>query len=250
MGGVPITEVILEPALDPFSAEGRLARSAEERERMRRSRYHLATSRVLVQVDPADPTSFAGMVAPDGTTYLIAVTNTDFIPVVWSDPAGTTLAIGMPDLLRHSNPALPIGIDPFWEDPITIWPQDRAALLDWAQAFPTQLQQPAELEVLADGELVPWRAEFLKRLQEERLRARVWLVKTRILPDADQWVTVVIEGSPPDVVRIGDLAMQAAAATGTEEWINTARWEVLGGTVPGYAKKFLKAHGETRLLDR
>jgi hypothetical protein len=245
-----MTEVILEPDIDPASPEGRLARSAEERERMRRSRYHLATSRVIVQVAPDNPANFAGMVAPDGTAYIIAVTNPDFIPVVWSDPRGRTVAIGMADLLRASDPRLPIGIDPFWEDPLTVWPQDRAELLDWAQAFPTRLASPAELEVLSPDDVTPWRSLFRARLQEEGVRARVWLVKSRVLPDAEQWITVVMEASPADAVRIADLAMQTAAATGTRQWINTARWEVLGGAVPAYVKKFLKAHTETRLLDR
>lgn len=217
---------------------------------MRRSRYHLATSRVIVQVNPNDPTDFAGMVAPDGTAYIIAVTNPDFIPDVWRDPHGRTVAIGMPDLLRSSNPHVPIGIDPFWEDPLTIRPQGRAALLDWSQAFPRQLTTPAELEVLGPDDVAPWRALLLARVREEGLRARVWLVKSRVQPDAEQWVTVVVEANPPEALRVADLAMEAAAATDTRQWINTAKWEALGGPVPGYVKKFLKAHPETRLLNR
>lgn len=217
---------------------------------MRRSRYHLATSRVLVQINPADATDFAGMIAPDGTAYIIAVTNPDFIPVVWSDPRGRTVAIGMPDLLRSSNPQVPIGIDPFWEDPLTIRPQDRAVLLDWAQAFPSQLEAPAELDVLGAEEVLPWRTAFLARLQDEGIRGPVWLVNSRVLPGAEQWVTVIIQASPEDAARIADLAMETAAATDTDQWINTARWEALGGPVPSYVKRFVKTHPETRLLGR
>lgn len=74
----------------------------------------------------------------------------------------------MPQLLLSANPSIPIGIDPFWEDPLTIWPADRKALLDLAQAFPTGVDAPVELQVLGEDEVRSWRDRFAESLRASR----------------------------------------------------------------------------------
>jgi hypothetical protein len=206
--------------MDRTSPEARDAESQRHRERMRRSRSHLATSQFVVVVDPR--TNQPAGIIENGQPCVLGFTNVTVAERFFPAEAGRPLVTSMRQMLMRLAPDQYLVLDPTEPDPIVVAPGvDRETLVRMSDPFPP----------LIDG----LRAEFIS---EER--AAVVHVAVTEHSQVEPWLTVMIDCDADDFAPLSDLVMMLCDKVDPGMWVNTAFGA--GKALPRSARSWAKKH--------